>query len=88
MTEKIHLKEGEIICDNCHGNTVVPMHPGGVSICTKCWGSGKLDWVEVCTGKAMPKHIFSIPTIRTMYSKSILKELGSIQPITWDMQIS
>jgi len=54
MSEKTYLKEGEVICDKCHGDARI-LGAGGTSICTKCWGSGTLDWIEVCMGKVIPK---------------------------------
>ena len=56
IKEKIHLNEGEIICDRCNGEGSVD---GGVylfhKICSKCRGSGKVDWVDNILGKKRRK---------------------------------
>ncbi len=82
MKNKPYLKEGEVICDKCNGDTT-STSLGSISICTKCWCSGKLDWIEVCTGKVIPKHITQIPKLRKMYPKLITQEIISIQPMTY-----
>jgi len=41
------LKPGELICDQCKGNgDSITYNP-----CSKCLGSGKLDWIENVVGK-------------------------------------
>jgi len=62
MKKDIELKEGEIICDNCHGNT--KQYGESVTVCTKCWGTGKLDWIDLCVGKKHPDGLFYIPKLR------------------------
>jgi len=52
----IKLEEGEIICDNCHGKS--KSFGESVTVCMKCWGAGKLDWIEACVGKAPPRSVF------------------------------
>ncbi len=42
----ITLKDGEVVCDRCGGNNGW--------WCPKCFGSGKLDWVENIVGKIGP----------------------------------
>lgn len=76
----IELKEGEVLCDRCLGEPFL-CKLDSVGICSKCWGTGKLDWIESCTGKQTPYEIVQMPILRTMYPKLISKELVSIQPI-------
>ncbi len=80
MSRKKFLKEGEVICDKCRGDSIIS-GPFASSICSKCWGTGKLDWIELCTGKKMPDSLFALPKIRTMYPKLIAEEIISIQPM-------
>lgn len=52
------LKEGEIVCNKCGGTKHIevkrnpkksgPYHP--TEMCPKCFGTGKLDWIENITG--------------------------------------
>jgi hypothetical protein len=53
----IVLEEGEVLCSLCHGEgvvwrvtTKVIRNQENVK-CKKCWGEGKLDWLENITGK-------------------------------------
>ncbi len=57
---KLTLDEsiGEVVCDKCNGwgnlySEEVERH---IIRCNKCWGIGKLDWIEKAVGK---KEIFS-----------------------------
>jgi RecJ-like exonuclease len=75
----IKLKEGEVICDNCHGKT--KSFGESVTVCTKCWGTGKLDWIDLCVGKKHPDSVFFMPKLKKMYPKLISKDLLSIQPM-------
>ena len=71
--DTIILKEGEVICDNCNGNT--KNYTESIAVCTKCWGTGKLDWIDLCVGKKFPDIIFELPKLRKMYPKMIAKDL-------------
>jgi len=56
------LKPGEIKCDQCNGTGVTlyrisNSHHNGT--CSKCYGSGKLDWIEVVVGKKISNPIMS-----------------------------
>jgi DnaJ-class molecular chaperone len=61
--EKIHLNEGEMICDKCEGVGGIPPKIQLVQLqtmCPKCKGSGKVDWIENIVGKVKTKtDIFS-----------------------------
>ena len=56
QTEEIKLEEWEMICDVCNGTGENPQWSGGDwwsdSVCPKCQGEKKLDWVSVATGVA------------------------------------
>lgn len=64
-TEEIELKEGEFICDVCDGTGKDPGYEYSYwpySICPKCQGEKKLDWVSIATGvpkKIDPQHFHS-----------------------------
>jgi len=47
------LESGEVICDKCNGEIFVD-NDNGIDICSKCLGSGKLDWIEKIVGKKPP----------------------------------
>ena len=55
---EINEDEGEILCDKCEGRGCDPIPPGAqggmTSVCQKCQGGGKLDWVSFITGKPKP----------------------------------
>jgi hypothetical protein len=62
---KPDLLPGEEICPECKGtgkkrDKVI----GGagyeiISVCERCWGDGKLDWIEMAMGKAYPLDLLS-----------------------------
>ena len=52
----INLKPGEVICNECNGTglkTNQVYHP-----CPKCYGTGKLDWIENIVGRNMDYEIW------------------------------
>lgn len=44
---------GEIVCDKCNGwgNLYSKGDERHIIRCNKCWGVGKLDWIEKAVGK-------------------------------------
>ena len=52
----LKLEEGEMICDKCEG-TGTAKGEEWIS-CSKCLGSGKVDWIENIMGKKIPGNIF------------------------------
>ena len=50
----IVYEEGEVLCPKCNGSCVGEWEQPAYSSCEKCWGSGKLDWIELATGKERP----------------------------------
>ena len=49
---------GEIICPECEGRgTIWNGHiQTATTYCTKCWGKGKLDWIEQAVGVKPPDY--------------------------------
>jgi DnaJ-class molecular chaperone len=56
----IELENGEVFCSKCKGRGLVPnrgrrfpspMTAAKYLTCDKCFGDGKLDWIERITGK-------------------------------------
>jgi len=51
----IELSDGEVMCPKCEGrSTVYGQGTGMYNSCDRCWGSGKLDWIELVMGKERP----------------------------------
>ncbi len=51
---KLKLEEGEYICSECEGRGSHPSNQNPntmASMCRKCQGAGKLDWIENIVGK-------------------------------------
>lgn len=54
---KLTLDEGEVECDRCEGTGSTKHHnlrtisDNLMTMCPKCFGIGKLDWIEVVVGK-------------------------------------
>jgi hypothetical protein len=55
--DELILEDGEIICDKCEGTGVVSPEIF-FTICPKCQGEKKLDWISAITG-VKPKSITS-----------------------------
>ncbi len=53
MSENLKLEEGEMICDKCDGKGTITsrIDTNCASMCQKCQGLGKVDWVENIVGK-------------------------------------
>lgn len=67
LKKHIVLSEGEKVCPKCKGKGRIPKNNGFFTkhldpslICDKCFGDGKIDWIEQVTGKQHPnhKHVF------------------------------
>ncbi len=52
-TEK-DLKEGEVICNKCSGTGEIHgrRRIDASLTCSKCWGVGKLDWIDNVMGRS------------------------------------
>jgi DnaJ-class molecular chaperone len=52
--KKLKLKSGEVICDKCEGKGIIISRDSKIPTvytCIKCYGKGKLDWVDNATRK-------------------------------------
>ncbi len=63
IVEESELEEGEVICNKCNGKRRIRTDKPKwwqlrlteiESLCPKCWGDGKLDWIENAVGKKRP----------------------------------
>lgn len=75
------LKEGEVICPKCNGEGKIYGVDYSYKMCSKCWGVGKLDWIELAMGRKRPDHMFILPKARNVYPALLAKDLVSIQPM-------
>ena len=51
----IELSDGEVICPKCKGtSTRFGEGLDAFSSCDRCWGEGKLDWIDLIMGKEQP----------------------------------
>jgi len=50
------LSQGEVICPKCKGTGVLSDRdfPAPAPECSKCWGAGNLDWIDLIMGKPNP----------------------------------
>ena len=48
---EIDLEGGEVICPECKGHS----YHNCFRYCPKCFGAGKLDWIEMIIGKDEPQ---------------------------------
>jgi len=60
----VEINEGEVVCNKCKGSgELVPdLYTPYPRECDKCFGCGKLDWIEVVIGKQKltdPSHVHS-----------------------------
>jgi len=47
---EINLKDGEVICPECKGHS----YNDYSRYCHRCFGAGKLDWIDMIVGKEHP----------------------------------
>lgn len=72
----MELQEHEVICDKCHGEPMIDEEGHINTPCTRCGGTGKLDWVsKAMTGAkkvATPVFINSMdpPSEITFFTKN------------------
>jgi hypothetical protein len=56
----VDLKQGEILCDRCNGSCINYdpefVEIWGLTDCPKCWGKGKLSWVDNLVGIRDPYY--------------------------------
>ena len=51
MVTKLHLEEWEMLCNECNGSGDDPSSKTFTTVCPKCRGTGKVDWLENILGK-------------------------------------
>ena len=58
---EVELNPEESICRHCEGTGEEPgkFIEGFRITCQRCWGDGKLDWVEMAMGKPIPQTFSS-----------------------------
>lgn len=55
LKRNIRLGPGEYFCPKCKGKGKIKLKNQKTSLqCSKCYGYGKLDWVEKVMGKKLP----------------------------------
>jgi anaerobic ribonucleoside-triphosphate reductase len=60
LKEYIFLEVGEVWCPDCNGVGGVCLKFERNLLCAKCYGWGKLDWIENITGRIdNPEKIFN-----------------------------
>jgi len=65
MKPNLIINPGEVLCDKCSGDGWIKRENKNENnsqffdylniICDKCYGVGKLDWIEIIVGKEKPK---------------------------------
>ena len=82
----VELREGELICPECKGSGTKDneVDKKFYNLCPRCWGDGKLDWVESICGsnnkKRFEKFILN-PLKRNIFPTSIVNSLVDVQPM-------
>lgn len=71
---EIELLEGEEICPKCKGKGETYNHHTDWAVkwrtCDRCWGAGKLDWIEMAMGKPLPQYYGSSSSCSSSVSSS------------------
>lgn len=80
----IELDCGQVVCPSCNGSCLGEWEQPAYSSCERCWGSGKLDWIELAMGKERPCALSgysssssrnsSSVTVRTVKQVSVTKK--------------
>jgi DnaJ-class molecular chaperone len=54
LKRNIKLAPGEYFCPKCNGKGIIQLKNKKINLeCSKCYGYGKLDWVEKAMGKRL-----------------------------------
>lgn len=80
------LIEGEHKCTSCDGTGYSNINDKS-SLCSTCFGSGKLTWTEKIVGKKNPleniegfKNL-TLPLLRSVFPKLVASDIVSVQPM-------
>lgn len=84
------LSRGDIICPKCKGHCFVDAE-GDVDWktewevqCNKCWGAGKLDWIERIMGKPDPNPC---RTLKGNWTMEMNEDITTLYDINLDSEI-
>jgi DnaJ-class molecular chaperone len=50
MKNKLYLKDGEVICSKCNGEGNCKFNNDVCIWCSRCQGTGKVDWISNAMG--------------------------------------
>ena len=64
------LDFGEVVCPECNGSCVGEWEQPAYSSCQRCWGAGKLDWIELVMGKERPYALSGYSSSSSRSSRS------------------
>ena len=84
MNKPPELLPGEEICPDCSGTGLAEDYRKYQfpPMCGKCWGAGKLDWIQMAMGKSMnPCSSIVLPKLRTVYPRLIAQDIVGCHPI-------
>jgi len=80
MVNESDLKEGEVICSKCEGRGSLPskFNPYELaSICPKCGGEGKVDWITNAMGEKKREPLYGSSSYGNMGISSSYNYCGS-----------
>lgn len=79
LKRNIKLNPGEEFCPKCNGKGKTLMKKDVTLTCSKCYGFGKLDWIENAMGKKLPSgeqiEQWAIETMSQQIADEIDKEI-------------
>lgn len=82
---EVELNPEESICRHCEGTGEEPgkFIEGFRITCQRCWGDGKLDWVEMAMGKPIPQTFSSSSVSSSSCSTTSTKKEGVKNDTKW-----
>ena len=80
LQQNITLEAGDIICPKCKGkrenNQYTTPYKNHIEICCrKCYGNGKLDWIEQIVGVKKPKRIEILDEFTKLAAEQLVKKI-------------